>query len=83
MQYLGHKAHSYKVYDSFLLRCWQDRVSLRWKFSLEGVTSREEIHFGDISCLIEYLENQFQIEPISHPDRFHYEELGGTNEHDR
>jgi hypothetical protein len=68
MQYSSQPPARLKEYGSFLLRCWQDHDSRRWKFSMESVTSRERMSFGDILELVEYLESQFQIEEISDQD---------------
>jgi len=83
MQYSGHKPPPLQIYGSFLLRCWQDRTSLRWRFVLESVTSKEEMHFGDIHGLMEYLENQFNNPIVKRQSNSNQQDSGGmyANDH--
>ncbi len=49
---------SIAIYQSYLLRLWQDNPYALWHASVQSVQTSEVIHFADLDALISFLWGQ-------------------------
>jgi hypothetical protein len=50
--------HTYRRYQSYLLRLWQERPHMLWRASLQDATTNERMAFLDLESLFAYLRQR-------------------------